>query len=497
MSSIPARRSSSLIFTIFCLSLGIRIFFLNKHDLITQEAYYWNYALHMDFGYLDHPPLVAVLIKLFTSLLGDNEFAVRCPALLCWGVATYYIYRWSELVQAGSGQYSVLLLSILPFFFADSCLTTPDMPLMAAWAAALYFLYQALCLHKANAWYAAGICIGLGMLAKYSIALLIMSTGLFIIINLEHRMWLRRKEPYFAALLILLLFSPVIYWNATHDWMSFLFQTSNRINGTFHFSLHLLIGVYILFLTPLGMRDYVNLFKRRHYDNLPINTTKFIQTFIIVPTAVFILFSCFHRIKLDWIGPSLLALVPWSAYIMQQQIITRKYWLGTTFILILSYTYILMGISYGNLININKRWFSPIIAMSWQQFTQDFYHIATLVNQDYPSQQPIFIPLNTYRVESELAFYQNKQYQQQPNMKPFTIHHAAMFAINGLMFELWDKNDLHGKIVILISDNKNMLNTDIVHSKTQALAPIQTMWTKSQNFNSELFPYYYQVVKML
>ncbi|MGV3740515.1 MAG: glycosyltransferase family 39 protein [Gammaproteobacteria bacterium] len=497
MSSVLARRSSLLIFTIFCISLGIRIFFLNRHDLFTEEAYYWNYALHMDFGYLDHPPLVAALIKIFTTLLGDNEFAVRCPALLCWGIATYYIYRWSELVHVGSGQYSVLLLSILPFFFADSCLTTPDMPLMAAWAAALYFLYQALCLHKANAWYAVGISIGLGMLAKYSIALLIMSTGLFILINPEQRMWLRRKEPYFAAILIFLLFSPVIYWNATHNWMSFLFQTSNRLHDKFRFTLHILIGIYILFLTPIGIRDYVNLFKSKHYEGLSINTTKFIQTFILVPTAVFVFFSCFHRIKLDWIGPSLLALVPWSAYIMQQQISTRKYWLGTTFVLVLSYTYLLMGISYGNLININKKWLSPIIAVSWQKFSQDFYHIATLVKQDYPSQQPILLPLNMYRVESELTFYQNKQYQQQPNLKPFTVHHAAMFGINGLMFELWDKKDLHGKIVILMSDNKNMLNTDIIHAKTQALAPIQTMWTKSQNSNSEFFPYYYQVVKML
>ncbi|MGH7855530.1 MAG: glycosyltransferase family 39 protein, partial [Candidatus Binatia bacterium] len=45
---------------------------------------YWNYAQHLDFSYLDHPPMVAWLIWLSTSLFGNSEFSVRLPASIAW-----------------------------------------------------------------------------------------------------------------------------------------------------------------------------------------------------------------------------------------------------------------------------------------------------------------------------------------------------------------------------------------------------------------------------
>ena len=75
------QRFSFYVQAIFWMSLCLRVFFLFNHDLQAEEAYYWNYSVHLDFGYIDHPPLVAVLIKLSTTLFGLNEFAVRFPAL--------------------------------------------------------------------------------------------------------------------------------------------------------------------------------------------------------------------------------------------------------------------------------------------------------------------------------------------------------------------------------------------------------------------------------
>lgn len=474
---------------IILLSLLLRVVFLGNHDLLTEEAYYWNYAAHLDFGYLDHPPLVAMLIKLSTTFLGVNEFAVRCPALFCWGISAYFIYRWSELIQVGAGQFSLLFLSILPFFFLNSCITTPDMPLLAAWAGALYFLYQALSLQKARAWYGAAVCIGLGLLAKYSIALLIMTTGLYLLANREQRGWLLRKEPYYAGLLILLIFSPVIYWNATHNWISFAFQSTRRLQGSFYFSLHHLLGILILFLTPIGIVGSLKLLSQSHRDLVSPVSRQFIQVFAFMPLLVFAVFSCFRAIKLDWLGPCLLAFLPWlSCMVTSSKPSVRKQWLITAPILLGIYGIILSCLSFGKPV-ILRQLFDPLLTVSWKTFTQEVSQIAASTQQEH-AQHPIIIPLDTYRLESEFAFYQHKM-----GHVPFSMHHAADFGFKGLMYELWDHQNIHGKIAILIGKDKSMFDSPATQAKTLALSRISSI--QEQNQHAEAIPYYYRIVRVL
>ena len=222
---------------IICGSFLFRLCCIGSHNLLVEEAYYWNYAQHLDFGYLDHPPMVALLIKISTIIFGTNEFSIRVPALLCWLFAALLSYKWTELINRGSGQYAVMVLSILPFFFLQSLVTTPDQPLLVCWSAALYCLYRALILDEPRYWYLAGVCLGLGMLSKYTIVLLGPAVLLYMSLVPSARYWFARKEPYVCAFIALLLFTPVIYWNFIHEWASFAFQSTRRFQAKTSFSL--------------------------------------------------------------------------------------------------------------------------------------------------------------------------------------------------------------------------------------------------------------------
>lgn len=485
---LNSQRFSFSVQAVFWLSLCLRIFFISNHDLQAEEAYYWNYSVHLDFGYLDHPPLIAILIKLSTTLFGLNEFAVRCPALLCWAVATFFMYLWCELVYKDSGQYSILLISILPFFFIDSCVITPDMPMLSAWSAALYFLYRALCLHEGRAWYAVGISFGLGLLAKYSMGLLIMATGLFVLSNHEQRKWLLRKEPYYAACITLLLFSPVLYWNYLHNWVSFSFQSTRRLQDNFSFSLQELVGWLILFLTPWGLLGLRKLFKRSDHRALPVQTIRFLQIYTLMPLLVYSVFSCFHGTKFNWIGPGLLAILPWLAYLMTQHATARSQWFNSVPVLIGTYALIMCCISYGKPEFLNKLVFTKMV--SWEQLTEDLYHIAA--KQSTQGSQPVFMPLDLYGIASELNFYQTKQGKMQPNLKPFSV------VQRGLMYGFWTNPDsLHGKTIVLISPIKERFANNPIYAITEQLSDIQTVWGVSQGKEARTVPYYYQIVRML
>ncbi|PJD90636.1 MAG: hypothetical protein CK424_08150 [Legionella sp.] len=487
------KNTSFYFMTVIVLSFICRLFFLAHHELLVEEAYYWNYAAHLDFGYLDHPPLVALLIKLSNTLFGINEFAVRCPAMVCWMITAYYSYKWSELIQPGTGRFAVLLLSILPFFFLYSVVITPDLPLMACWSAALYYLYRALCLRQARSWYAAGLAVGLGLLSKYTIVLLLLATGLYLLSSSQNRRWLGRKEPYLAALIMLLLFSPVIYWNATHDWMSFAFQSTRRFQGKFYFSLHQLLGLLVLFVTPIGLIGLSKLLYRQNSTVIIDKTTRqYIQYYTIIPFMVFAVFSLSRELKWNWIGPGLLALLPWLALLMHQQRTTLKQWLYISPVLLASYTFVFFCISFGQPVFFNQLFFSKMI--SWEKLTQQYQDIASTLETS--GETPIFIPLDTYSIASELAFYQAKYSKAHPEFKPFRIHDASLFGFDGLMFKMWSQFSLHGKTVIFIGKEANSFDNDLMLTAVQSLSPIHQIWGLSQGQHNKVRPYYYKIAKM-
>jgi hypothetical protein len=74
-----------------------------------------------------------------------------------------------------------------------------------------------------RSWMLTGLWTGLALLSKF-VAVLIGLSFLLCLLLPEHRRWLTRVGPYAAAAIALALFSPVVLWNASHDWVAFAFQ---------------------------------------------------------------------------------------------------------------------------------------------------------------------------------------------------------------------------------------------------------------------------------
>ncbi|MFZ1711566.1 MAG: glycosyltransferase, partial [Nitrosomonas sp.] len=123
----------------------LRFVYLGVAQLIPDEAYYWQYAQHMDLSFYDHPPMVAWLIWLGTALFGQNEFGVRIGAFICGLIAIAYLYGFARnLYDKPTAMSATMLFVIVPFGFASGLAMLPDAPLIAAWIATLYYLERAL-----------------------------------------------------------------------------------------------------------------------------------------------------------------------------------------------------------------------------------------------------------------------------------------------------------------------------------------------------------------
>jgi len=473
---------------IIVLSFILRIAFLGSSDLLVEEAYYWNYAKHLDFSYLDHPPMVALLIKISTSILGATEFGVRIASVCCWLVTAFYSFKLTELFSKGSGLYAIMLLAILPFYFLHSLIMTPDQPLTACWSAALYYLYRALVMDKSSSWYAGGCSIGLGLLSKYTIILLGPSILLFLAIVPTKRYWFKRKEPYIAALIAIALFTPVIYWNATHEWASFIFQSTRRITAEFEFSFHHFLALLLFFLMPSGIISLVSLFT----GNKPINQTgRFTQVFTLTPLLIFAAFSLSHQIKFNWIGPGLLAMIPWIASRITHS--SYKIWLMTACALLVGYAVALCSIISGYPKFAQERLLIKFLA--WNQVTKEINTIAARVEKE-SGKKPVIVPLDVYNIQSELAFYQEKLFNNKNIQTIYPTIGRHIFGADSLMYKYWAENPtLSGKILILVSRELFEFNLPGIKEKATERIARHDFLAKNQGETTNTTRFYYQVVE--
>jgi 4-amino-4-deoxy-L-arabinose transferase-like glycosyltransferase len=199
-----------------------------------DEAYYWVWSQRLAWGYFDHPPGVAFLIRLFTSLLGNHPWALRLPAVTAWLVCGGVIYRMGRSIfpdARAAGLLSVLVFASLPIMQVGFHLVTPDAPQLLFTALAYQLVYRAVRLQRVDLWMYGGLAAGAALFSKYTGVLVPFAIFVALLLSTSGRRELRRPWPWIAGVLALLVFVPVIWWNYQHEWISFRFQLHHGIEN--------------------------------------------------------------------------------------------------------------------------------------------------------------------------------------------------------------------------------------------------------------------------
>jgi dolichol-phosphate mannosyltransferase len=461
----------------------LRVIYGAQVELLPEETYYWNYSRHLDIGYLDHPPMVGWLIRAGTLAFGDTEFGVRAGALCAGGVAGLFTYRLTRnLFGEASALVALLLMQVLPFFFLTGMLMTPDAPLMAAWAAAIYFLERALIGERAAAWWGAGLCFGLGLLSKYTIGFLGLSTLIFMLLDSRSRRWFRRGEPYGAALLAFAIFSPVIIWNARNGWASFAFQTSRRLADRPRFELHKLILSALILLTPTGLAAAGVLLLRptpsagTDLSMDQMRGWRFLRLTILVPLSVFAVFSLRHEVKLDWTGAPWIGAVPALAFgtvrsgeglLRGLRAWIRGAWVPTILLLLVIYGtglyYLVFGIP-----GLGYTRHAELVPVGWRDLATQINHIADDTYR-VRGQYPLIIGMDRYAIASELAFYAPDSHKAVNETSS-----AHLFGQVGLMYERWfPPRKQEGRTLLLVAWDRSDLAGSRIESSVERPGRIQ------------------------
>ncbi len=487
----------------------LKLFYLAAPELIFEEAYYWNYAQHLDIGYLDHPLMVAWIIKAFTFVLGDNEFAVRIGAFLCWFITARYVFKLTrETLNEASAYWSLVLLAALPAYFSFGWFMSPDAPLTACWAAAIYYFHQVIVKGNAKAWYGVGIALGLGLISKYTIALLGGAMVLFLLVDKDSRKWLTRREPYMALLIACVLFSPVIIWNMQHAWASLLFQSEGRAASGNHFSLPRFISNVLIFITPIGAMSIIAVVKYKKMilarlqtsidaaNNL--NRSYFVLAWLtLFPVAVFAILSLIRASKLNWTGPCWLGLIPFLALLISQKsdaispkllAWSARAWPATVLILMLIYG---AGLHYLSLGFPLTKYPQNTHLMGYAGFGAEINSIVNTLEKQ--RNEPILVvAMDRNKIASGLAFYRNKANTYEHAKPAFTTASGHLFGVGALMYEFWFPTALqNGKTMLLVGEKLDELSDDNLQTRATPIGDIKTIVTFKNG--KQTGTYYYRL----
>lgn len=311
------RKAARWFFVICFLTLiSFRAIIALKLDLFPDEAYYWLWSQSLNIGYLDHPPLIAWTIALFSSVPG--EIGIRIPALLCSAITAIIIYKTGlALCTPRAGAFAgAMVLSILPLNIAGF-LTTPDSLLIMFWAAGLFLFHKALDSNgKINRyWVSTGIIAGLGLTSKYTMILFIISAFITLISFKKFRVLLSKPGPWSAALIAFLVFSPVLYWNAKNDFASFIFQLNHGLSTGGNSGINTLgeyLATQFFMASPVAAYfmlrfSFMRAFSRNNLPQLSIERSDWLLPFLIVPITFFGITSLSSRVEANWPAPAWLA----------------------------------------------------------------------------------------------------------------------------------------------------------------------------------------------
>ena len=219
---------------IVAIAAIIRLAFASFIPIFPDEAYYWEWSRRLAAGYFDHPPAIALLIRLADDA---SSLGVRFGPILSGFVATVTTVATARRLGGGRGALrAATVMTVLPLAAAGLILATPDSPLLAATALTLYCLVRALqepvrSRGSLGWWTAAGVALGAAFASKYTSIFLPLGVLIAVLARPKLRARLLEPGPYVACVVATLVFMPVLVWNAHHEWISFRFQIHHGLSA--------------------------------------------------------------------------------------------------------------------------------------------------------------------------------------------------------------------------------------------------------------------------
>jgi Dolichyl-phosphate-mannose-protein mannosyltransferase len=206
--------------------LAMQALAAGRLELTFDEAYYTLWSRSLSFGYLDHPPMVALVIRASTALFGGSELGVRALSLLAVGAmpALIAFIAWRLFDSKEKAALAALMWVAMPLVSIGAVFVAPDAPLVVFWTLGLAALVELWRSGEKGWLITLGLALGLALQSKFTAAFFGAGVALALVATPSLRRWLLSPALYAGLAVALVIFAPFIVWNAAHGWATFAKQ---------------------------------------------------------------------------------------------------------------------------------------------------------------------------------------------------------------------------------------------------------------------------------
>ncbi len=231
----------------------------------TDELYYLDCGRHPALGYIDFPPIVPLLARLETGLLGVTPWTLRLlPSLLSGllvALCGAYVRRlggspWLQGIALSAG-------IAAPYIVGSGDVFQTVIFDVATWMVALYWFLCVIIDRRPRYWIYLGITLGIGLEVKYTITGLIAGITIAVLLTPSLRKELRTRYPWIAAAIALLIWAPNLAWQVVNGFPSLTYVANHSGSGG-GVGIYLIeFGLYVSLLLPLWVAGLISLFRSR------------------------------------------------------------------------------------------------------------------------------------------------------------------------------------------------------------------------------------------
>jgi Dolichyl-phosphate-mannose-protein mannosyltransferase len=222
----------AIVLYIAAANLLLHLLTAGRYGFFRDELYYLDCAEHLDWGYVDQPPLIALIAWVVRHLLGQSLLAVRLfPALA--GAALVWLTG-KLAAEMGGGRFAqalaALAVAVVPFYLILQHWLTMNAFEPLIWMGCAWCVIRAVNTENARYWLLFGVLAGVGMENKYSIAFFVFGIVAGLLLTPARRV-LASSWMWWGAAAAFTIFIPNLIWLVRHGFPFLEFMHAVRMSG--------------------------------------------------------------------------------------------------------------------------------------------------------------------------------------------------------------------------------------------------------------------------
>ena len=242
------------VWTIAVAYVSIELAVSGRYGYFRDEFYYLACARHLAWGYVDHPPAIAVIAWLSRALFGESLLGIRLLSAVAGGGTILLAGRlarvlggdrWAETLAA----FGVAITPVFHFLFHILSMNAWDVLL---WTAVCLVIAEIVVTDHAVLWLLVGVLVGLGLETKHSMAFLVLGLGVGLVLTPARR-WLRDWHLWAGGAIALALAAPNLWWEIAHSWPTLEFARNAAADKNAILSPLQFVGEQVLQAHPLNL----------------------------------------------------------------------------------------------------------------------------------------------------------------------------------------------------------------------------------------------------